>query len=137
MRISDWSSDVCSSDLQRFPRAWLRDRLGPFASWQTWMGAMSARRFVPVSTGAAGRAGRGYRPGPCRRRGLRGPMMSSVLIIDGSYLFYGSKPHGHMDYAKLKSFLESRSEEHTSELQSLIRISYAVFCLKKKNNRTN
>src|SRR3546814_7057334 len=30
-----------------------------------------------------------------------------------------------------------RSEEHTSELQSLMRISYAVFCLKKKNNRTN
>src|SRR3546814_10743217 len=31
----------------------------------------------------------------------------------------------------------SRSEEHTSELQSLMRISYAVFCLKKKNNTTN
>src|SRR3546814_3093581 len=31
----------------------------------------------------------------------------------------------------------SRSEEHTSELQSLMRISYAVFCLKKKNQRTN
>src|SRR3546814_7641967 len=30
-----------------------------------------------------------------------------------------------------------RSEEHTSELQSLMRISYAVFCLKKKNKRTN
>src|SRR3546814_4183241 len=30
--------------------------------------------------------------------------------------------------------LEKRSEEHTSELQSLMRISYAVFCLKKKNN---
>src|SRR3546814_2460809 len=32
--------------------------------------------------------------------------------------------------------LEHRSEEHTSELQSLMRISYAVFCLKKKNNNT-
>src|SRR3546814_2628979 len=32
---------------------------------------------------------------------------------------------------------ESRSEEHTSELQSLMRISYAVFCLKKKNRKTN
>src|SRR3546814_4987644 len=31
--------------------------------------------------------------------------------------------------------IQSRSEEHTSELQSLMRISYAVFCLKKKNNR--
>src|SRR3546814_3012579 len=37
-----------------------------------------------------------------------------------------------------KAFLEfrQRSEEHTSELQSLIRISYAVFCLKKKNKTT-
>src|SRR3546814_9005364 len=33
--------------------------------------------------------------------------------------------------------LAERSEEHTSELQSLMRISYAVFCLKKKNNKTN
>src|SRR3546814_6582037 len=35
------------------------------------------------------------------------------------------------------SAVSSRSEEHTSELQSLMRISYAVFCLKKKNNITN
>src|SRR3546814_7396039 len=33
-------------------------------------------------------------------------------------------------------FMENRSEEHTSELQSLMRISYAVFCLKKKNTKT-
>src|SRR3546814_9743231 len=33
--------------------------------------------------------------------------------------------------------LDHRSEEHTSELQSLMRISYAVFCLKKKNNKDN
>src|SRR3546814_2145320 len=36
----------------------------------------------------------------------------------------------------LQSLIETRSEEHTSELQSLMRISYAVFCLKKKNNTT-
>src|SRR3546814_21169219 len=34
-------------------------------------------------------------------------------------------------------FAKARSEEHTSELQSLMRISYAVFCLKKKNKRTS
>src|SRR3546814_3238811 len=33
--------------------------------------------------------------------------------------------------------IRARSEEHTSELQSLMRISYAVFCLKKKNNKTH
>src|SRR3546814_5289859 len=37
-------------------------------------------------------------------------------------------------YPTHKTFLDLRSEEHTSELQSLMRISYAVFCLKKKNN---
>src|SRR3546814_9225744 len=36
-----------------------------------------------------------------------------------------------------RSFSETRSEEHTSELQSLMRISYAVFCLKKKNIQTS
>src|SRR3546814_3717325 len=36
-------------------------------------------------------------------------------------------------YNGSKAFIDSRSEEHTSELQSLMRISYAVFCLKKKN----
>src|SRR3546814_8108663 len=40
----------------------------------------------------------------------------------------------HTDYATLRRSL--RSEEHTSELQSLMRISYAVFCLKKKKNKT-
>src|SRR3546814_5517534 len=38
---------------------------------------------------------------------------------------------------EVKVSAEGRSEEHTSELQSLMRISYAVFCLKKKNNKKN
>src|SRR3546814_5146117 len=42
---------------------------------------------------------------------------------------------GHGNASCLQSPEESRSEEHTSELQSLMRISYAVFCLKKKNQR--
>src|SRR3546814_3777926 len=37
--------------------------------------------------------------------------------------------------ASIRAALASRSEEHTSELQSLMRISYAVFCLKKKNTK--
>src|SRR3546814_9001069 len=39
-------------------------------------------------------------------------------------------------YAGFGRLVENRSEEHTSELQSLMRISYAVFCLKKKKNDT-
>src|SRR3546814_4071485 len=42
-------------------------------------------------------------------------------------------PWGH----PLAARIDGRSEEHTSELQSLMRISYAVFCLKKKKNSTN
>src|SRR3546814_10825945 len=43
--------------------------------------------------------------------------------------------NGRLD-AVLAQQVQQRSEEHTSELQSLMRISYAVFCLKKKNNTT-
>src|SRR3546814_10300503 len=59
----------------------------------------------------------------------------------------GSQPWGHQDdrhrsghhgYKRRRGFLSDRSEEHTSELQSLMRISYAVFCLKKKKtNKRN
>src|SRR3546814_7671031 len=46
-------------------------------------------------------------------------------------LVHGSRPQVN-EQLKLKGFQTQRSEEHTSELQSLMRISYAVFCLKKK-----
>src|SRR3546814_3292848 len=71
-------------------------------------------------SGGADRAGRqqawhpfggGFEVGQCQARGLRQP---------------GDRACG--------SLHQGRSEEHTSELQSLMRISYAVFCLKKKNN---
>src|SRR3546814_4919802 len=45
----------------------------------------------------------------------------------------GLEVHGHV----MQSFQRGRSEEHTSELQSLMRISYAVFCLKKKTKQEN
>src|SRR3546814_8504538 len=41
------------------------------------------------------------------------------------------------DWLRIRGFQADRSEEHTSELQSLMRISYAVFCLTKKTNNTN
>src|SRR3546814_3855064 len=50
-------------------------------------------------------------------------------FYDGSFI--ASQFTGNLDIAKE---IEIRSEEHTSELQSLMRISYAVFCLKKKKN---
>src|SRR3546814_3860017 len=57
-----------------------------------------------------------------------------------SSIEHTSRPRRHISNAKLSEMLfrnekiTERSEEHTSELQSLMRISYAVFCLKKKNN---
>src|SRR3546814_2166647 len=91
MRISDWSSDVCSSDLVE-PR-----RRRPH---------ILAQRDIPAlpEAGAGLARSRIEREQPC---------------VGG----------GRDD------LLGARSEEHTSELQSLMRISYAVFCLKKKKTQ--
>src|SRR3546814_2192635 len=111
MRISDWSSDVCSSDL--------------------------------IGRGRAGDAGELPRDG--RRRVHFDPRGREAAVerrwfdeLDrrgrierGGGRWLGLSSH----YSAQR--LARRSEEHTSELQSLMRISYAVFCLKKKkNNRT-
>src|SRR3546814_3822807 len=67
-----------------------------------------------------------------RRRGTedRPGRARPVLLRSAPAGLLGLEPH--LD----DRLVELRSEEHTSELQSLMRISYAVFCLKKKNTRT-
>src|SRR3546814_7544859 len=97
MRISDWSSDVCSSDLHTINSA---------------TGNRVRSRYIDAETNKPVREEdevRGYETEEGRH----------VVIEDEELEAVG---------------LEStrRSEEHTSELQSLMRISYAVFCLKKK-----
>src|SRR3546814_4438089 len=72
------------------------------------------KRSVPVSVAYAG----GTLPAHCQRSGGRDLLHTDVHGLAADY--------GH----ELRAF--GRSEEHTSELQSLMRISYAVFCLKKK-----
>src|SRR3546814_2656818 len=99
MRISDWSSDVCSSDLPA-PRR----RAAP-ARWPH--NAASAASGTSRTDRARRRAGRSTRRRPARRAA------AARSSARGGERF--------------------RSEEHTSELQSLMRNSYAVFCLKKKN----
>src|SRR3546814_6786413 len=98
MRISDWSSDVCSSDLDRrgFP--------------------VVRGEVVALSPSAASLA-KAQSAGFAIAR-------SEVLEALGVTLVTLRTPEG------LRA-REARSEEHTSELQSLMRISYAVFCLKK------
>src|SRR3546814_4995706 len=104
MRISDWSSDVCSSDL---PGDRVHRVEHAFAVLQQVTQAVAAHRFIEIGPGAvlAGQKARG----------------EAVIGGDRDIVF---------DAQILK--FAFRSEEHTSELQSLIRISYAVFCLKKK-----
>src|SRR3546814_1527478 len=105
MRISDWSSDVCSSDLATstsFPQR--VGRLHLFWPMLRCPGcALSLRR-------------------------CRGPWHQYRL---DSLLLSGSLESQHPP--RLPTGRRRRSEEHTSELQSLMRISYAVFCLKKQN----
>src|SRR3546814_6122841 len=111
MRISDWSSDVCSSDLCTFS-------------------AYAQNLSLDIPAGTLSKA------------------LVALANASGVQLVSTDLPHAllanglHGDYtieAALDALLAGtgltyrhRSEEHTSELQSLMRISYAVFCLKKK-----
>src|SRR3546814_8349723 len=104
MRISDWSSDVCSSDL--VPAAWPLNVPSPFG-------------YVSAGWNGCSR-------GPCSR-----------FACACSELTYGCALSWAMSICGLRhgwNTRKLRSEEHTSELQSLMRISYAVFCLKTKKN---
>src|SRR3546814_5689169 len=100
MRISDWSSDVCSSDLP-------------------------------------GAADRRYRcRSPCRS--LVSGVQYPATLAQGSAIlpaFSAIKKTACSTVSIPANLGGGRSEEHTSELQSLMRISYAVFCLKKKKKQ--
>src|SRR3546814_2166369 len=118
MRISDWSSDVCSSDL--------------VALVATGLGALGVPAILGVSTSAiAGIAGLASGLASIGAQALAKPPPArgsiTQLIVDPNapqpYVMGGSHFAGVL-----------RSEEHTSELQSLMRISYAVFCLTKKTH---
>src|SRR3546814_9003187 len=108
MRISDWSSDVCSSDLEVCDRGGRQPIPQPAAEFAR-VAARPPHHVAPPFAGAVAAVHPAEGPGDIARRGLQ-------LV-----------PADHHRPVAL------RSEEHTSELQSLMRISYAVFCLKKKN----
>src|SRR3546814_4069719 len=125
MRISDWSSDVCSSDLrllhgERAVEGLVQEGVG--IGGGQFRGrlavALDERLLVGLETGLdLGRTGECSRrkQGEQQRRDGSAPRHIASHHIGG---FQTSGP-------------ALRSEEHTSELQSLMRISYAVFCLKK------
>src|SRR3546814_3867575 len=110
MRISDWSSDVCSSDLSR--------RSTSPRSLCIGVGARCSHHALSIETGPA----IAYLAVGC-----------SVAWAGGVGETGGAATAPTGAAATPLSSESSRSEEHTSELQSLMRISYAVFCLKKKN----
>src|SRR3546814_1632832 len=105
MRISDWSSDVCSSDLRL---------LAPPPC-----GAIPRRSYAVCETHHAAML--------C----MLGPCWTSSARMALPAGFHRSYRRNHPP----RNGVPGRSEEHTSELQSLMRISYAVFCLKKKKKR--
>src|SRR3546814_8381344 len=108
MRISDWSSDVCSSDLAvAQARADVERREGLVASGAVSREELAHARDMLAAAEAALSASHGQ-------------LARSTALVDATTL--------------QKQPQVQRSEEHTSELQSLMRISYAVFCLKKKIN---
>src|SRR3546814_10569148 len=131
MRISDWSSDVCSSDLKAARRP--HTRAGTYA-----------KRFAAKEAFSKA-VGTGFRAGVFMRDigVVNAPSGAPTLKLTGGALVRleslvpdGYRPLVHLtltdDHPWAQAFVIIRSEEHTSELQSLMRISYAVFCLKKK-----
>src|SRR3546814_3635365 len=131
MRISDWSSDVCSSDLRAADAQDLR--LFPLL-----LDPRADRRADHRQCLSARRRNE-HRPSDARCRRGR-PISGEGARSDADRL----PDRDHPDHLRLGTDLgldppgvvRRRSEEHTSELQSLMRISYAVFCLKKKQNKT-
>src|SRR3546814_10623508 len=115
MRISDWSSDVCSSDL---PARAARELL--------WLAA-AVTVAIPLTHGLA----TGMWPWTSAVAGHWAPFWVDAVALAMAFAF------ARLARASTRRAREGepnsvRSEEHTSELQSLMRISYDVFCLKKK-----
>src|SRR3546814_8460577 len=133
MRISDWSSHVCSSDLAP------SEASGDFL-------------LLPIQIlgGEVFALDHGQRI--VANRGFRALLQFSCMFLGGIMRHYNMRLHRlelgpqgsvaaisgdahavHASAGARRNETANRSEEHTSELQSLMRISYAVFCLKKKN----
>src|SRR3546814_7494818 len=109
MRISDWSSDVCSSDL----------------AMTSWLAGGNAPGAFEIDTDGE----------------LRGNDQSKPTVRYQRHNLDSADIRKHIAEGKLATRLglrwNNRSEEHTSELQSLMRISYAVFFLKTKTTKSS
>src|SRR3546814_6675685 len=113
MRISDWSSDVCSSDLDALAELGVVPRQAAKAIWEK--GAFEVDRIDAIEA----------------------EVKHDVIAFLTNVAEHVGEPARFMHQGMTSSDVLDRSEEHTSELQSLMRISYAVFCLQKKSIRQN
>src|SRR3546814_4855253 len=118
MRISDWSSDVCSSDLSEDEREQQLD--------------VDAERADHLAVGRAG-ADQHAEPGALDQY-IKEQRDGQPDRDDGEAEAGIGQAGQHFDLALEEVRQVDRSEEHTYELQSLMRTSYAVFCLNKKKN---
>src|SRR3546814_5911745 len=114
LRISDWSSDVCSSDLHRAD-------LRPPHRRRQGRGAVPGRHQEPARESA-----------PDAARDVTPSSIPGLGIRDWGF---GKSRYPALPIPNPVPQIP-RSEEHTSELQSLMRIPEDVFCLKKKNQQT-
>src|SRR3546814_8409069 len=116
MRISDWSSDVCSSDLRLTEQIDL-EIADAQPGLRDYRGAAPAQH---VDT---------------RQQFGHGEGLGQIIVAAGAQArdaFIDLAERAQDQHRRRVASRAHRSEEHTSELQSLMRISYAVFCLKKK-----
>src|SRR3546814_5318101 len=120
MRISDWSSDVCSSDLPVNRRAVSFSMASILPSDAPW----SAKDVVTLPTSQR-------HPFVAWRAFKSKSEDTGFSTSSHRCLLAGEQPAEEPEPIPCRR----RSEEHTSELQSLMRTSYAVFCLKKQNHK--
>src|SRR3546814_9764293 len=178
MRISDWSSDVCSSDLvddtsrvgavamvgfdetvmqpasrrrrRRFITAVVDVTSGQILDvfeghdakhLRAWMADMPTEWLFQIEVVSVG-PHEGYRSAitnPDPLTGVASALAGAVMVVDPFHIVRlanaavtGCRTRVPRETLEHRAWKGDRSEEHTSELQSLMRISYAVFCLKKK-----
>src|SRR3546814_1293838 len=139
MRISDWSSDVCSSDLSvhgvgvRLLQGERHRNRALVGKDVDVVATPHGDIDQPESSGAAGALIRRIHDGD----GQCLLVSHGFLLMPEGFATVGELVNDHLERCCLDAWNQcvrgDRSEEHTSELQSLMRISYAVFCLKKKN----
>src|SRR3546814_8579548 len=131
MRISDWSSDVCSSDLLPTDQRRQR-RIRPDVPAKPERASKPVERHLRGACRAAPAVGCDMRDDMVTHLAERCPrQVRAQAQIEGA--LDCEEEVGVVAITDPANRIEHlRSEEHTSELQSLMRISYAVFCLKKK-----